>query len=129
MITILFLMGAGICVFLGAFVETVVIDLYPSMYGWNIAAYVLAGIFALWGIIELFKAISHKRRRKRILRDYEVIRMHWQKRIPNKLKVFSGVPITIQPNSAPKSKPAANKNVNNKKPAGKPAGQQKRGKR
>lgn len=129
MITILFLMGAGICVFLGAFVETVVIDLYPSMYGWNIAAYVLAGIFALWGIVDLFKTVIHKRRRERILREYEVIRMHWQKRIPNKLKVFSDVPVTIPHNSAPKSKPAAKKNVNNKNPAGKPAGQRKQGKR
>lgn len=114
MITILFLMGAGICVFLGAFVETVVIDLYPSMYGWNIAVYVLAGIFALWGIIELFKAISHKRRRKAARQG----------------DIFLELTVNTQKrSSAPKSKPAANKNVNNKKTAGKPAGQRKQGKR
>lgn len=113
MITILFMIAAGICVFLGVFIEKAALDIYPSMYGWNIAAYVLAGIFTLWGIVELFRAIIHKRRCKEAER----------------VDVFFDFTMPAQKrSSAPKGKPAS-KNINNKKPAGKPAGQRKQGKR
>lgn len=94
----------------GILIQVVILDYYPVLYGMQFFFYGIAGIFLIWGVIDL--AMYRKRRKRRILRGQLRKGLEIKAKLPpktTKIGVKSSIcagqlnlPKTSKPNNIPK---------------------------
>lgn len=94
----------------GILIQVAVLDCYPVLYGFQFFFYGIAGIFLIWGVIDL--AMYRKRRKRRILRQQLKKGLEIKAKLPPKTtkigvksSIYAGqlyLPKTSKPNKTPK---------------------------
>ncbi len=94
----------------GLLIQVVILDYYPALYGFQFFFYGIAGIFLIWGVVDL--AMYRKRRKRRILRGQLKKGLEIKSKLPPKptktsvkSSIYAGqlnLPKTSKQNKTPK---------------------------